>query len=91
MLVIGVIEAGRHRRSQEGEIHARLEARSLPHSRRYDDLGVLAGQNVITNNHFAGRTPGKELEHPDGPSEIKVKDLLGRQPCISENVSRVSK
>ena len=68
LLVVGVVEAGRHRGAQEREIDARLEPRALPDPRRHDDLRLLAGQNVGADARSHGRRrPGKSWSIRTGP------------------------
>ena len=89
MLVIGVIEPGRHRRAQQGELDARLQPRALPDPRRHDDLRLLSGEDIGADDDLAAAAVREELEHPHRASQVEVEDLFGRQPMhLGEGVGR---
>ena len=79
LLVVGIVESGGHRRTQQDELGAWLEQRSLPDAGRHHDLGLLAAQDVRAEDDLPSRAVREELEHPHRSAQVDVEDLFRRQ------------
>lgn len=78
--VVGVIEPGRHCRTQQGKGAPGGEARALPHPSRNNVLQQHARGDVVAKRDSLRRPVGTEEKCLHGISKIEVEHLIAGKP-----------
>ena len=77
VVVIGEVEAGYDRASQQCQLSLSDEPCALPDAGRNQNLNVLAGRQIGSQGQDRGIAARKQLEHLDRIAEVEVEHLVG--------------